>query len=207
MTTPFTHVLAIDTSAGTSVARIDDERVRVASEPNPRAHAENLAPLIAEVGGTEALDAIVVGVGPAPFTGLRVGIVTARVLADALGLQLAGVSILDALARQGLDELGAGPVTVVTDARRREVYTASFDAAGDDDVRIVRPPEVISPADLVPAGTLVGAVHLLADSDAPALPLELDVTTYVRLARSRAAAGIAMDTEPQYLREPDIHRG
>lgn len=198
-----TDVLAIDTSAGTSVARIDGEHITRASDPNPRAHAENLAPLITQVGGASGVDLIVVGTGPAPFTGLRVGIATARVLADALGVELAGVSVLDALARQALDTSQADEVTVVTDARRREVYTASFTAHGADDVEVIRPAQVLSPADLDVVGELVGATHLVPE--ATGRPLELDVAVLARIALQRRAAGVEMPTTALYLREPDIH--
>jgi tRNA threonylcarbamoyl adenosine modification protein YeaZ len=90
-------------------------------------HGELLAPTVEQVlreaGATVAdLTGVVVGLGPGPFTGLRVGVVTARTMAHALGIPAYGACSLDALAAPG--------VAVATDARRREVYWAAYDAAG-----------------------------------------------------------------------------
>jgi tRNA threonylcarbamoyl adenosine modification protein YeaZ len=92
---------------------------------DPRRHGELLAPLIAETlaaagSGVRELGAVVVGLGPGPYTSLRVGIVTAEALADALGIPAYGVCSLDGLAEP------AATVTVATDARRREVYWARY---------------------------------------------------------------------------------
>src|SRR4051794_1333650 len=94
--------------------------------------------------GMAELDAVVVGLGPGPFTGLRVGVVTAATLADARGLPSVGVCSLDAI--------GAGARTVVTDARRKEVYWAAYDAAGSR----VAGPDVDRPEELTATGPFVG---------------------------------------------------
>lgn len=132
-------VLALDTSSSTVTVAVCDAtdgqlRLRAErSETAPNRHGERLAPLIAgtlrqaRVGGAD-LDAIVAGVGPAPFTGLRVGIVTARAMSDALGVPAHGVCSLDAIAHRYAT--GDGPFAVVTDARRKQVYWASYDEAG-----------------------------------------------------------------------------
>ena len=111
-----------------------------------RAHAETLTPnvvaAVAEAGLTMAdLDAVVVGCGPGPFTGLRVGMATAAAYGHALNLPVYGVCSLDAIG-----VLTTGEVLVVTDARRREVYWARY----RDGVRI-EGPDVAAPAD-VPVG-------------------------------------------------------
>src|SRR5512142_1987226 len=97
-------------------------------------HGEQLAPLIeqalAQAGaGRQDLTAIAVGVGPGPFTGLRVGLVTARTLGFVLDIPVRGVCSLDVLAVEAADS-GAvsGHFVVATDARRKEVYLASYDA-------------------------------------------------------------------------------
>ncbi|HWS58158.1 MAG TPA: tRNA (adenosine(37)-N6)-threonylcarbamoyltransferase complex dimerization subunit type 1 TsaB, partial [Actinotalea sp.] len=187
-------VLALDTSADITVALVRDgvavAHRRVAEQ---RRHAELLAPLVAEVlteAGVDrrALDAVVVGTGPAPFTGLRAGLVTARTLAWSLGLPVLGVCSLDAYAVQAYAD-GAAPwaeVLVVTDARRRELYTARYrlgrpDGAGGRDVELVAGPAVVHPATLAQdpatAGALVvgpGAGLYPADLVGAAGPTALD---------------------------------
>ena len=106
-----------------------------------RGHGELFAPAIGKVlaeAGVDRrdLDAVAVGVGPGPFTGLRVGLVTARVLGAALDIPVLGVCSLDALSLAG----GlAGPHLVATDARRREVYAASYDGRARTDGPYVGP--------------------------------------------------------------------
>jgi tRNA threonylcarbamoyladenosine biosynthesis protein TsaB len=126
-------ILAIDTaSAAVSVAVHDGDAVLAEREtpPSPR-HAELLAPAVgealAEVGlSPRDVTAIGVGVGPGPFTGLRVGLVTARVMGHALGVDVHGVCSLDVLAA-GAARLGlTGEFLVATDARRREVYWGRY---------------------------------------------------------------------------------
>uniref|UniRef100_UPI000DF766C3 tRNA (adenosine(37)-N6)-threonylcarbamoyltransferase complex dimerization subunit type 1 TsaB n=1 Tax=Desertihabitans aurantiacus TaxID=2282477 RepID=UPI000DF766C3 len=127
------------------------------SHDDTRAHVEQLTPLVqallAEAGaGWDDLTRVVVGVGPGPFTGLRVGIASAEVLALALGLPCTGVCSLDVLALQAV-RAGAvtGDFVVVTDARRREVYRATYAADGTR----TSGPEV-GPAEQVPALPVVG---------------------------------------------------
>ena len=112
------------------------------------AHGELLAPAVAEVlteAGARPADlaAIVAGVGPGPFTGLRVGLVTAASMGHALGVPTYGVCSLDALGWAATDPSRGGDdrVLVATDARRREVYWAVY-AAG----RRVTDPAVDAPA-------------------------------------------------------------
>src|SRR5690349_18865994 len=163
-------VLAVDTATPAvtaGVVRLGSgievlaERVTV----DPRAHAETLTPNIVgaladadvEVG---ALDAVVVGCGPGPFTGLRVGMATAAAFGHALGVPVRGVCSLDAIA------VGtAGEVLVVTDARRREVYWARY----RDGVRVDGP--AVNAAADVPAGgaAVAGSPEHAALFDLPRL--------------------------------------
>jgi tRNA threonylcarbamoyl adenosine modification protein YeaZ len=178
------------------------ERVSI----DARAHGELLAPGIAEVldktGHRPAdLSAVVVGVGPGPFTGLRVGLVTAATIADTLTIPAYGVCTLDAL---GLGSTGR--VLVATDARRREVYWACY-----DDGRRFTDPAVGRPAELdLPAGitSAIGAgAHLYAGV------LGLPVADEPRYPPAAALAALAADRirahapseplTPLYLRRPD----
>lgn len=169
-------ILGIDTSDGVSVALVRDHAVLARADgADPRRHAETLAPGIEWVLGEAGvdrrdLDAVAVGTGPAPFTGLRVGLVTARTLARALDIPARGVCSLDALARQAFDTLGPdGPDTVlaVADARRREVYAALYHrgTAPLDDVDRTAGPVVARAADVVDALGHDAPDHLRASRD------------------------------------------
>jgi tRNA threonylcarbamoyl adenosine modification protein YeaZ len=121
-------LLAIDTSAGTSVAVVDRDAGILAerNESDTRRHAEVIGTLIAETlrdadVSVTVLSGVVAGMGPGPFTGLRVGIAAARAFAFGIGRPVVPVVSHDAVAF-GLTE----PTLVVTDARRREVYWSAY---------------------------------------------------------------------------------
>ena len=151
-------VVGFDTATpAVSVALHDGERVvSEAFAADARRHGELLAPMIAKVmadaGASRAdLTAVAVGVGPGPYTGLRVGVVTARVLGAVLGLPVHGVCSLDVIAASVSLRKGPGPeFLVATDARRKEVYWARYDADG----RRLEGPRVGS------AGSIAGAAQL-----------------------------------------------
>jgi tRNA threonylcarbamoyl adenosine modification protein YeaZ len=211
-------VLGFDTATpAVSVALHDGERVASAvSAVDARRHSELLAPMIAKVMADAGvprgdLDAVAVGVGPGPYTGLRVGVITARVLGSVLGLPVAGVCSLDVIAAS----VGPGrEFLVATDARRKEVYWARYDAAG----RRVAGPHV-GPASSIPGAAglpVAGAGGLLypeafGEVTGPAYP---DAGTLCGIvARSLAAPSPAapspsgqpplLAAEPLYLRRPD----
>jgi len=215
--------LGIDTSGAVAASLVvDGDHAHTLRDDEPRRHAEHLAPFVAEllerVGATPAdVEAVVVGTGPAPFTGLRVGLVTARVLGLARGVPVLGVPSLDALAEAAVQH-GALPdgtsVLVVTDARRREVYWARYEVRGGVAERTAGP-DVAAPAD-VPRGAgdvvlgagrdlypdVLGARDPRLAGDDPAL-VHPDPALLVRIARRRAAAGEPLPVEPLYLRRPD----
>jgi N6-L-threonylcarbamoyladenine synthase/protein kinase Bud32 len=153
------HVLAVDTSTSHVVAGVvatdphgRPRTVAERTELNPRGHMEVLTPNIlaclAEAGLTPGqLDAVVVGTGPGPFTGLRVGMVTAAAFGDALGIPVHGVESHLATACAG-GEAATGPVLVVSDARRREWYWTLVDPGTPT---VVEGPGVAAPADVVAA--------------------------------------------------------
>ena len=131
-------VVGFDTATpAVSVALHDGERVvSEAVAADGRRHGELLAPMIAKVladaGASRAdLTAVAVGVGPGPYTGLRVGVVTARVLGAVLGIPVHGLCSLDVIAAATISSgLPGREFLVATDARRKEVYWARYDAAG-----------------------------------------------------------------------------
>jgi tRNA threonylcarbamoyl adenosine modification protein YeaZ len=201
-------LLAFDTATpAVTVALHDGERV-VASQTrvDARRHGELLAPAITAVLDEawvprQDVTAVAVGVGPGPFTGLRVGLVTARTLGLALDVPVYGVCTLDVLAAQAVDT-GAvrDEFLVATDARRREVYWASYDGQG---VRLDGP-HVSRPADVATAGPVVGAGALLFPESFPgAVGPELpDARVLAEVVAAERAE--LLDPEPQYLRRPDV---
>lgn len=147
-------LLAIDTSTTAITVGLHDGSSVVAEETtlDARAHAEHLAPgiraALASAGATpEDVTDVVVGIGPGPFTGLRVGIVTGRTFAFALGLPVRGLTSLDALAHQAWVDGRRGDLLVATDARRKEVYAAAY-ALGDDGAVRTADPVVARATDL-----------------------------------------------------------
>lgn len=131
--------LAFDTAmgAGSVVVDQDGETLAHRAEPNPRALAEQLVPMIeatlADAGQAyQTIDRIGVTTGPGTFTGMRIGMAAARAMALASQKPLIGVSTLEVVAQQAaLDGLDSGTITTCFDARRGEVYLQSFNWADD----------------------------------------------------------------------------
>ena len=201
-------LLAFDTATPfVTVALHDGDDVVVERRSEQRMkHGEQLAPLI-DAALTEAgvvrqdLTAIAVGVGPGPFTGLRVGLVTARTLAFVLELPVYGVCSLDVLAVEAAQ--GARPIgrdfTVATDARRKEVYLAAYAEQG----RRLDGPEVVRPADAATDGPVVGeGAVLYPDSFPDAREPVLPSAGWLARAVAEELAELH-DPEPMYLRRPD----
>jgi tRNA threonylcarbamoyl adenosine modification protein YeaZ len=201
-------LLAFDTATPYVTAALHDgEEVIIERRSEQRMkHGEQLAPLIeavlSDAGAVrQDLTAIAVGVGPGPFTGLRVGLVTARTLAFVLDLPVYGVCSLDVVALEAA--LGPSPIgggfAVATDARRKEVYLASYDDRG----RRLDGPDVVRPADAATDRPVAGEGAVLypdafPDGREPALP------GAGWLARAVAGELAELhDPEPMYLRRPD----
>ncbi len=121
-------LLALDTaSAATSVALVDgDVILKFVRHVDARRHAELLAPMIASVVAGCAVDAVVCGVGPGPYTGLRVGVATAQSLALAWQVPVVGICSLDAVAYAARAAGVTGEFIAAIDARRNEVYWARY---------------------------------------------------------------------------------
>ena len=221
------RLLAVETATALvgAAVRGDDGAVAERSHLGGRAHAELLAPAIEEACASAGcalgdLDALAVDVGPGLFTGLRVGVATAKALGQALGLDVLGVSSLDVLAAGAREEAGAARsarVLAVVDARRGEVFAAAYDFSApgsgddpdpadvcDDRAEALTPEELVAWSDdLAAAGPVLvvgdGAVRyreLLAPR--PGLDLGLadrvaapSPAVLARLAARRLAAGVA----------------
>jgi tRNA threonylcarbamoyl adenosine modification protein YeaZ len=194
-------VLAIDTSTPAVTAGVVADGGLLAERVSidARAHAERITPnvlsALADAGRSMAdLDAVVVGCGPGPFTGLRVGMATASAYGHALGIPVHGVCSLDAIGGQT-----RGEVLVVTDARRREIYWARY----RDGVRIDGP-AVSAPADVDPgpARSVAGSPdHAALFGMACVEPLYPDSVGLVAAVADWSQAPAAL--VPLYLRRPD----
>jgi tRNA threonylcarbamoyl adenosine modification protein YeaZ len=204
-------VLALDTSTPAVTAALGEvtgsgmKGIAERRTVDPRAHGERLAPqiqLVLDDAGVRPRDltAIVAGVGPGPFTGLRVGLATAAAMGQALGIPTYGICSLDALGRAA----GPGRVLVATDARRREVYFATY----ADGVRVTEP-DVAKPADVLVAADRAVGEGALKYSEIFGIPID------DRLLFPSGEALIALAAEqvrrrapgdpltPLYLRRPD----
>jgi len=194
-------LLAIDTSAGSSVAVVDDERgvLAEASDPGSRGHAERIGRLISDAleqaGVTPAeLSAVAAGMGPGPFTGLRVGIVAARAFALAAGKPVVSLVSHDAIAFDAYQSGRTGPLLVVTDARRRELYWSHYSGADAAGLPVRSDGPGLAKLDELPHGD---AVRLDAESvSAAALGLLAERTW--KLGRPFASG------EALYLRSPNV---
>ncbi|MGI8577060.1 MAG: tRNA (adenosine(37)-N6)-threonylcarbamoyltransferase complex dimerization subunit type 1 TsaB [Nocardioidaceae bacterium] len=170
-------------------------------------HAELLAPGIARVLAAAALapndlTEIAVGVGPGPFTGLRVGIVTARTMSAVLGIPVVGVCTLDAVAAaaEAEGDILDGGFLVATDARRKEVYWARYSSP----VKRLTDPAVDKPAAIATSMPVAGRGPVLYPDEFPhaIAPEHPSATNIARLV----AAGQCdlFEPEPLYLRRPDV---
>ena len=220
--------IALDTQAATVVAIIDEGRVvGRARNDSGRRHAESITPLVRaalENAGlpptlaNAGIDRVLVGTGPAPFTGLRAGLVSARVLARVADVPAYGVCSLDVIARHGLDVLAPETrVYAIADARRRELYWGSYVAAGPDDVTLEGRLEVGDVSALLGAmrtapGLVVAGAPIPAHS-ADALAhvdlgpqVSLDPAVMSRIVATRLSRGEddRLRTDPLYLRRPDL---
>lgn len=173
------------------------------TEADPRRHVELLAPAVAAVlaqagVARSQVTHVVVGTGPAPFTGLRVGVVTALVLAEALGIPVGGLCSLDAVVASALDRavrVGTpvpAEVLVATDAKRREVHWARY--------------AVLDAADALGGWERVDGPRVGPAEQLPDLPVVdgLDPGVLAALAVHRLVEGRPLETAaPRYLRRPD----
>ncbi|WP_030782470.1 tRNA (adenosine(37)-N6)-threonylcarbamoyltransferase complex dimerization subunit type 1 TsaB [Streptomyces sp. NRRL S-920] len=203
-------LLALDTATPAVTVALHDGSSVVAesSQVDARRHGELLLPavdrVLADAGlRLDAVTALVAGVGPGPYTGLRVGLMTAETFGLALGIPVYGVCTLDGLAyASGID---SGPFVVATDARRKEVYWARY-----QDVRTrVSEPAVDRPADIaadVEGLPAVGAGALLYPDTFPdaRAPEHVSAAALASLAAEKLAGGEALlEPRPLYLRRPD----
>jgi len=199
-------ILAFDTASATASVAVHDgaDVIAEVTAERPMAHGESLGPAISQAlreSGANIGDVtdIAAGIGPGPFTGLRIGIVTAVTLAETRNVGTHGVCSLDVLAA------GVSCDTeflVATDARRKEVYWARYDGAGQR----LEGPAVIRPAELAhmyPDLPVYGrAAHLYSDVLAAAAG-PMDPEAGVLADGVARAAFVEQELRPLYLRRPD----
>jgi tRNA threonylcarbamoyladenosine biosynthesis protein TsaB len=203
-------VLAVDTSTpaiSAALCRVTADGVEPLAEQvtvDSRAHGERLGPEIRGVLGdtpVDRLDAVVAGIGPGPFTGLRVGLVTAGAMAQALGRPAYGVCSLDAIGA-----LTAGHAMVATDARRREIYWARYvDGVRVSEPAVGHPAEVAAMVSGVAVAAGDGAIRyadvLGLPTGEPRFP---SLPALVALAADRILSHAPGEVlTPLYLRRPD----
>jgi tRNA threonylcarbamoyladenosine biosynthesis protein TsaB len=197
-------LLAFDTATPAVTVALHDGETVVAEHTvvDAMRHGELLAPGVATVlerGGADRtqLTDVAVGVGPGPFTGLRVGLVTARTLGEVLGIPLHGVCSLDVLAAGAEVD---GPFVVATDARRKEVYWASY----SDRLTRIAGPQVARPADVEAPGPVVGrGAVLYPDAFPKAVAPEYPSAGVLAELVVRGDVEV-LPPDPLYLRRPDM---
>lgn len=201
-------VLGFDTAAGAVSAALHDghQVVAAAFTVDARRHSELLTPMIAKVmadaGAARGdLTAVTVGVGPGPYTGLRVGVMTARVLGSVLDIPVYGVCSLDVIAAKVATQ--DAEFLVATDARRREVYWARY-AAATTVTRSAGP--AVGRADSIPGATELAVAgaggQLYPEAFATMIgPAHPDARTLCEIVVGHRAPLLA--PEPLYLRRPD----
>lgn len=206
-------LLAFDTATPAVTAALHDgERVLAESTViDARRHGELLVPAVDRVLATAGrtlsdVTGVVVGTGPGPYTGLRVGLVTAAALGDALGVPVHGVCTLDGLAwaagQTGLE----GAFTVATDARRKEVYWARYDGPRErvTEPAVDRPGELPAEVTGLPCVGPGGALYPEVFTHHRADPAHQSAAALAALAAHRLAAGETFGPAlPLYLRRPD----
>jgi tRNA threonylcarbamoyl adenosine modification protein YeaZ len=194
-------LLAIDTSAGTSVAVVDRDAGVLAEliETDTRRHAEVIGTMIQgaldEAGiAVTALSGVAIGMGPGPFTGLRVGIAAARAFALAIGRPVVPIVSHDAVAFGQVD-----PILVVTDARRREVYWSAYSGSDAEALPIRSSGPGLSAPDALEAIVPDFASYRRVDADVVSAASLGLVAELLYLHKRPFASGEAL-----YLRSPDV---
>lgn len=218
------NILALDTTLGACSAAVLrgeglDAEIFSAFELRAREHAEAIIPMVTKVMreaelGYGALDAIAVTSGPGSFTGVRVGVATARGLALATGMPIISATSLEVMAHRALGRVEAAPDTlgIAVDARRGEVYLALFDGAG----ALTLAPGAFTPEQAVDALPKTGRVLLAGggaalmaaaarnagrEAETDMSELQPDAASLARMALTREM--LKEPLKPLYLRPPD----
>ena len=193
------NILAIDTSVGVSIAILRSDGTITQSQAidhgmQGELTAELISKVTAESGlKIEEITDVIAGVGPGPFTGLRVGLVTASVFAYARNIPVHGICSLDAI---GFEY--AQPCVVVTDARRKELYWAQYDGLRIGDPQVSKPEDI---AAQFPDAMFVGPGAQRYPDYISGEVVELAAGSLAKIFASGSAQ--LVDVSPMYLRKPD----
>lgn len=191
-------LLAIDTAIGTSVALGVDGRVYSVAHDDARGHAENIGGLLAEVFSASGVSptrvtGVIAGIGPGPFTGLRVGIAAAHAFALGRGVPLLPIEGHEAVALDVLEQGAAAGVRVVQDARRRELFVTEYSGLDWSGIPVRS------------AGPLLVARTEHVETVNEVWPERIPAGQLVRLGARRLAAAVAFAPDQAlYLRAPDV---
>lgn len=210
-------LLALDTSMrACSVAISRGDRTHGVCEPMSQGHAEALVPMIVRVLreaalGFADLERVAVTTGPGTFTGVRIGVATARGLGLAAGLPVVGATTLAVMARQVLQEADGGEadhVAIAADARRGQVYFGLFDRAGQlsGEIEVLSPEAAASRIEgmsVIVAGTGAGAVRDAAGRPLPSTHADLQPDARVLAQFASEIDEPPVPLTPLYLRPPD----
>lgn len=197
-------ILAVDTSLGTAVALVDADgrRLADASSPDSLGHAEIIGDLLQRVlaeaePAPGLITHVVAGMGPGPFTGLRIGIATARAFALGRGIDVIPVPSHFAAALSVIEaDAPETPFAIVTDARRREVAISDFDGLDADGIPYLIAETVLVPRD--DSDEKLRGMHAIEVAT-------LDAGALGRVGLRAASAGRQLTgAEPLYLRQPDV---
>jgi tRNA threonylcarbamoyladenosine biosynthesis protein TsaB len=225
------RVLGFDTATrATTVALVDSDNgvaLEARDDPAPGVrpgHATRLLPLAIELleragGGWEAIDRLAVGTGPGTFTGLRIGVATARALARTRQLPLVGISTLRSLAMNGVCDANVATVLAVLDARRGEAFVAAWPTGEVERGRAVLGAAALDPQDLAGAAARLappvlaigdGAIEFreVLERSGASVPEDASPLHRVSAINHCRLAGVAgsiesQDVLPDYLRVPD----
>lgn len=192
-------LLAIDTSIGTSVALKAEDRTGEHSSSDERGHTEVIGGLMVRLFAEmkispSAVEGVVVGIGPGPFTGLRVGIAAAKAFATGLGVPLYPISGHEAVAYEAMPDTHDAPsVRVLQDARRRELFVTEYSGLDAQGLPLLTSgPTLLARADYVEEARDVWPQHIPA-------------STLLWLAELRLRAGLDFEADQAlYLRAPDV---
>jgi tRNA threonylcarbamoyl adenosine modification protein YeaZ len=203
MTDQGNYALAIDTSSGTTVAVLKDGVVlEELCYLEPMTHSERIGSAIEQVlqsAGVlpKQITQVVAGVGPGPFTGIRVGLAASKYFALGVAAELVGVCSLDSIALDFYKQrMGSANLLVTTDARRKEVFWATYSGVENGMPVRTSGPNVNKFDD-------IATITDISNHESTLIGVRAGALGQIAFAQSKSVGGTNRDVSPIYLREPD----